>query len=153
MIRKKTFYFFQGPCFPFGISFALSCRCVFRFQGKDQDIVRLRHNIQPQLVCSFVHLAHIHGSADKPLEKIPAAVLLVFLHFSVELLVILPLALLMFVSAPYLAQPFQKGVLGDRLQEIILHADADGLFRVIKIVIAAEDYNLNIGKFLFHNFT
>ena len=152
VIRKKAFYFFQGPCFPFRIGFALSCRCVFGFQGKDQDIVRLRHNIQPQLVCSFVHLAHIHGPADKPFEEIPAAVLLVFLHFSVELLVILPLALLVLVSAPYLAQPFQKSVLGDRLQEIILHADADGLFRVIKIVIAAEDHDFDIRKFLFYNF-
>ena len=152
VIRKKAFYFFQGPCFPFRIGFALSCRCVFGFQGKDQDIVRLRHNIQAQLVCSFVHLSHIHGPADKPLKKVPAAVLLVFLHFSVELLVILPLAFLMLVSAPYLAQPFQKSVLGNRFQEIVLHADSDGLFRVIKIIIAAEDHDLDIRKFLFYHF-
>ena len=69
-----------------------------------------------------------------------------------ELLVVFFLRLFMLITASDLGKPFNQCILCDRFEQIILHSDVDRLFRIIEIIIAAQDHNLESRDFFLCHF-
>ena len=121
---------------------------LLRLDGEDGEGVALGPQVQVQLFGGLIDLLDRQLSGHDALEEGAAGVLLVLLGLLVELGHIavggpLPLDFL-----PHLAEDAQEGVFGNRLKEVALHADLDGLPGVFKVVVAGDNNDLHLRKFL-----
>ena len=129
----------------FGVSLCRTGR--LRQDGEEGQGVALRPQVDIQLCRRFVNLLDRELARHDPLKKYAAGVLLVLLRLPVELgqvAPVSPLALNLFLQ---LLQHIQQRLFGDGLEEIAVHADADGLPGILEVVIAGDDDDFDLREF------
>ena len=108
-------------------------------QRQQNDGVALGVDIDLQLFGLLIDLRHAQRAGGDLLEELAAGILLILPPFLLEAAQIgLLLAFLVDLPADIL-QRFQQGAFRHGLQQILLHADLNGLLREFKVVVAADE--------------
>ena len=115
-------------------------------QGEQNDVVAFCVNIDLKALCLLVDLRNTQRAGGELLEEFAAGKLLILLPLTPELAQIgFLLALLVDLPADVF-QRFQERCLGHGLEQILLHADLNGLLRKFKVVVAADENDLCLRK-------
>ena len=129
-----------------GLGVGLRRAPALREHGEKGDGVALGPQVDIQLSGGLVDLLDRELAGDDALEKHPAGILLILLGFPVKLGQIAPVRPLALDFLLELRQHPQQGVLGDRLEEVAVHADMNGLPGVLKVVVSGYDNDFHLRK-------
>ena len=110
-----------------------------RQNGKEGQGVALGPEVNVQLGCGLIDFLDRELARPYPLEEYPAGILFILLRLLVELGQVAPVGPLSLDLLLELLQHVQQGPFRNGLQEVAVHANADGLPGVLKVVVPGDD--------------
>ena len=134
------------------ISFRRACVILCAAERKKQYVIARRVEVDVHRLRGLGDFAHAQAAGDDLLKKPSARKRLIFLRLTLKHRKIVPLLLLGFHLFLERDEQVYHFFLDDGLEQILLHAHANGLLRIGKVVISADDDDFCARQFLTDEF-
>lgn len=123
---------------PFGQRLGILRRAP-ALQREQNDGIALGVNVDLELFCLLVNFRHAQGAGGDLFKELAAGKLLIFRPFLLEAAQIVLLFSLLVDFPADILQRLQQRRLCHGLEQVLLHADLNGLLRELKIVVSADE--------------